>query len=247
MIFKKLSYIFLIITFSILFSGCSRVIDWGKRTFNQGCKVEACIDLVRAHIRTVRIYDQLKTLGIFDVLWLSNEVRTVYADLHAEKFMLNEATLQDLKSQELAQNKEYLSFYILGYDPKFISDGPFTATGKKNNSNWTVVLKVNDKFYEPEVLNIVKLNPEYILFFGKKLSKFKTVYLVQFSKFDSNNNPIIDSNTRTFTLCFGSIKRKGAVSWNVINEKLIIPEQECTCLIQEDKTECKQCCRNKGK
>ena len=65
----------------ILLPAC-RVVDWGKRRFDQGePRTNAKAD-VRAQVRSSRIYnDQFETVGLFDALYLSSEVRTAWVDV----------------------------------------------------------------------------------------------------------------------------------------------------------------------
>src|SRR5437016_411192 len=65
--------------------GCWRAVDWAKSNFYQGKCIEQCIQ-VDAYIRSARIHDLLSVRATFDALWLSDEVRTAYVDLHTMRY-----------------------------------------------------------------------------------------------------------------------------------------------------------------
>src|SRR6266481_4121130 len=71
---------FCVIMMILLLPSCGRVIDWGTRTFVQTPTIDASVAAAQEYIRSVTSYDQLTTRARFDVLWLSDDVRTNYAN-----------------------------------------------------------------------------------------------------------------------------------------------------------------------
>jgi len=74
----------LIMVAVILLPGCAGVVDWAETTFKQAEGYQYNRELVNEYIRSIRIYDQFTTIAIFDALWLSDEIRTEYADLYVK-------------------------------------------------------------------------------------------------------------------------------------------------------------------
>ena len=64
--------------------GCMRVADWSKCTWHNREEVKADIDSARYYVRSVPVYDRFTTRAIFDVMLLSDEVRTFYAQVNGE-------------------------------------------------------------------------------------------------------------------------------------------------------------------
>ena len=242
MLAKKI-YVLFIIFVTILFSGCYRMIDWGKQRFYQGCKIDACLTVPREHIRTTRVYDQFSTVGIFNAMWLSDAVLKSYTKLHAEKYALNECAEYNFLERQRANNRDLLSFYVLAYDPN-ATTSPFEPDRGKEAA-WTIYLKIEERAYEPVFLKeLDELEPEYELFFGKDLTNFKTIYLVQFSALDCDGNPLIYSDTRSIVLCLNSIKVHAALVWKINQDgRLVVTYDtygECCCVHEPAQT-CEVC------
>ncbi len=64
-------------------SGCGRVADWATQTFDQGKTIDNALGFAKSYVKSVVVYDQFTTVGMFDALWLSDEVRTAYANAYA--------------------------------------------------------------------------------------------------------------------------------------------------------------------
>ena len=67
----------------LLLSGCAgnNIKDWAEETFYQSNAYKDDLTVVKRYLRGIRLYDQFTTLGIFDALWLSDEVRTAYSNI----------------------------------------------------------------------------------------------------------------------------------------------------------------------
>ena len=92
----------------LLLSGCGRIIDWGKTNFYQGEEMPSFSQEVKPFLRSVTIYDQLETKAWFDLLWLSDEVRTAYAKLHVERMGQSEEKYQAVLRRQLEENSHYI-------------------------------------------------------------------------------------------------------------------------------------------
>ena len=235
-------YLFLIASSLILFSGCTRVMDWGTQTFYQGCKVEPCLQIPKEHIRTARVYDQFNTLGIFNAMWISDDVLKAYTNLYAEKYALNENAANDFLERHRNDNQGFISFFVLGYDP-YECNGPLLMNRDKEIP-WKIFLKIDDIAYEPYLIKPIEFKEEFKLFFGKLFTKFKTSYVVQFALDDLGDNLTLGADIPSLVLCFSSMTRKISMIWSLDTEGKLITDYtqygECCCMV-EPKQICEIC------
>ncbi len=195
-----------IIGMILLLPSCGRWVDWGTRTFEQTPTVNSPVAAAQKYIRSVTSYDQLTTTARFDVLWLSDDVRTNYADLYALKFAKTDEQRKIFLRRQLEENNHFISFYLLS-----LYDQPLGDT----NSDWSLFLTIDDKNYSPIETKSVELVPEYIHIFGKKYNRFKVPYSIKFDAKDINDNFLITSETKNITLHCRSLKAQVAFEWDL--------------------------------
>lgn len=203
------SYAKLLVVFSVLFLfGCTPYQPWLKDVFNQGESIDPQTTLVRQYRRTEHVYDQFDTLGHFTALWLSDEVRQVYSQVYACKYCFNEQQYRQLQQEQFAENSNYISFYVL------------TAMPSCNNSllsdedpEWSVCLSLGGRLYSPLEIAEVQLPPEYMLFFGKTYTRFKSSFLVKFSANDESGESLLKLGICHIDLVFSRPDRKVYLTW----------------------------------
>lgn len=192
----------------ITLPGCWRTVDWAKSNFYQGtCLAQdtMCID---PYIKSVRVYDLLSVRATFDALWLSDAVRTAYVDLYTMRYGKSDAERDALVSNQLAENNQYISFFILSsYDVPLIGD----------NVEWGVFLRVYDHndvvtTLTPVEFKEVDLVPEYRAFFGKKCNQFKVVYLVRFNVCNKEGQSLL-MRVHKMALHFRSMCKEVVLEW----------------------------------
>ena len=192
--------------FLILLPGCGRIVDWAKDSFYQGNDLYDYSTIPRKYLRSITVYDQFETMGTFDSLWLSDSVRTAYAQLNACKrgksFEHERASLR----RQLEENKHYIDFYVLSLYNKPLDT---------EDALWTLFLEVGGNRYAPIEIKAIELAPEYQFFFGKRFSKFKVPYLVRFNAYDIENRPIITKRTEEIRLIFRSVEKDVMLNWNL--------------------------------
>ncbi len=187
--------------------GCGRLIDWGKSQFNQGDEVDEIDKRVKNYVRSIRVYDQITTRGIFDAIWLGDEVRTAYANLHTFRQGKSDEHSKAFLRRQLEENKHSISFYVLSL---------YEVPLGEPSSEWNLVLKVDDVTYAPVEVKKIELPYEYRLFFGTRhYTRFKESYAVKFNALDINEKPIIDSETTSIELCFRAADRRVALCWEL--------------------------------
>src|SRR5579872_7400345 len=184
--------------------GCGKIIDWGKSNFYQGQEYDTYKDRVRPLVRSITLYDQLTTQAHFDVLWLSDEVRIAFADLHAARFSKSLEMKNILLRRQLEENDHYISFYVLSiYGTKLATP----------ESRWTFFLEVDGNTYQPAELKMKDLPYEYQVFFDTLFNRFKEPYCLRFDARDLEDNLIINSNTRSMRLHIRSAQTGYVFTW----------------------------------
>ncbi len=202
---KRTTYFpMLSITALLLLSGCGRIIDWGKTNFYQGQEMPSFSQDVKPFLRSVTIYDQLETKAWFDLLWLSDEVRTAYAKLHVERMGQSEEKYQAVLRRQLEENSHYITFYVLSTHE--------TKLGTPD-SQWSLFLRVNGKDYQPFEFKKVDLPYEYQQFFGSYWNRFKEPYLLRFQMMDENEKPLINEFTPAVQLYVRSADKEHLFTW----------------------------------
>lgn len=202
------------VIWSMLFfiSGC-RYVPWAKDVFYQSKTKCTYTALRNDYIRTLRIYDQFTTLGIFDVLWLSDEVRTLYSKEYALLYGYCPEDYQSFLQDQLAESNCLISFYILACVPH-VQDILLTEDG----TPWSIYLCIDGVNYQPEILKLVELPYFYKLFFGKRYTIAKQVYYISFAAKSSMGDSILTKSSRSLSLCFHTPGRVDeCIVWRLIN------------------------------
>lgn len=200
--------------FALLLTGCSRYVCWVEDVFNEGQPTADYKYITQCYVRSIRVYDQFATLGLFDVLWLSDEVRTAYAKIYACKIGLSEDRYQIFVRRQLEENNHYLSFYVLGSIPS--CEGKDHSILGTKDSVWSIVLFIDGKRYTPREIKTVDLTPEYMRFFGKTFTHFKTPYIVTFDAKDAFGQSLIEPGvTRSIKIVLRRMGRQECVVWTL--------------------------------
>ena len=198
---------FLLISFTLMaLSGCGRIIDWGKKSVDQGENIKKEITKAKKHIISSRIYDQFELVGSFDSLWLTDEVREIYADLYVLKRGRTDVEKKIFLRRQLEENNHFISFYMLS-----VAD---IVIGEKDSA-WTVLLRIGDYNFMPTELRSIELSSEYKFIFGKKFNRFKTAYIVHFNAKDIEDRPIIQPGTDAISLVFRTVNKETVQSWHI--------------------------------
>lgn len=182
--------------------------DWGKETFHQGGVYN--IDqreIVKDYVRSLRMYDGLMTLGIFDAMWLSDEVRAVYAKVYVTMMGKDADAEKTFLRRQLKANEHYISFYVLSTSYVILTAKP---------TLWAVYLEIDGKKYLPFEIKAVELPVEYTTFFGSILTKHKHPYEVKFDRKDINGVDLLTpGKAHTMSMFFSNPKHYGSITWKV--------------------------------
>lgn len=197
------SFYFVVVALTLL-PGCGRLIDWAKEQFNQGQEVDEINKRVKNYIRGIKVYDQFTTRGIFDAIWMSDEVRTAYADLYAFRQGKSDEHTKAFLRRQLEENKHFISFYVLSL---------YEVPLGEPNSEWNLLLRVNETEYAPIEVKKLELPHEYRIFFGDHYTRFKEPYIVKFNAKDVDDNVIMNAATNKIELLFRAVDRRVVLCW----------------------------------
>jgi hypothetical protein len=211
--------VFMLFLLSLL-PGC-RYGRWLQDVFYQGQKGDKHLEMVHQYIRSEHVYDQFTTLGHFDALWLSNEVRAAYANVYACKHCLNDERYNAFLRRQLEENNHYISFYVLASIPECCGSRILSD----NDAVWSLCLKINGNMYRPIEIKIIDLLPEYCMFFDKYYTRFKTPYLVRFDARDISDHSLIHAGIRSIELHFNRADRRAVMIWCLDNQGRVIRQR----------------------
>lgn len=201
-----------VISFLFVLPGCGRLVDWAKGNFNQGTTFDRNAQIGKKYIRSETVYDQFTTCGMFDALLLSDEVRTVFAELHARRYGKSEAQYKSFLRRQLEENNHFISFFILT---------SYEIPLGKSDAKWAVFLQIDGNRFAPTELKAVELSPEFKSIFGKRFNRFKIAYMVKFDANTVEDKPLLASDTKELALYFRSVDKQATLTWalNMIDKE----------------------------
>lgn len=193
----------------LLLSGCGGVVDWVEDSFSQGKEYSYNRKLVNEYLKSIRLYDQFTTVALFDALWLSDEIKTEYADMYVKIHGRSEDVRNTFLRRQLKANSNELSFYVLSLNDVSLNVKPV---------QWLLHLEIDGEKYLPSSVKSVELVPEYILFFGKHLTKHKRVYEVKFDNKNPDGNDILTDQSKKMSLVFSGPHLHSSMDWLLTND-----------------------------
>lgn len=204
---KQIINVFTLFTILIL-PGCGgTLIDFTKENFPQGYKYEDYKKVAKHYLRDISIYDQFTTLGLFDGLWLSDEVRTLYTDMYAQMLGKDIDAKNAFLRRQLKENNHFISFYVLSTHSVPLSVKPIP---------WALHLEIDSKKYLPFEVKTVELPVQYKTLFGKQFNKHKQAYEIKFDRNDSDGNDILEEGkTHIMKMFFSNPSHFDFATWNI--------------------------------
>jgi len=193
----------------VMISGCVPYHKVGKTEFPQGKAQKIDPAVACYNLRSVKIYDQFKTLAGFDALWLSEKTRSVYVDLYSSRRGKDAESREALLKRQLEENKLWHEFYVLAD----VRDS-FNPVMSEKNANWTIFLQADSgQQVAPILVKEVQLEPEFQAIFGIHFNWFKTAYLIKFPVKDMSGKPYLKDDGK-FKMVFSTVDKRGEVAWN---------------------------------
>ncbi|MBM3886548.1 hypothetical protein FJ364_01345 [Candidatus Dependentiae bacterium] len=201
----------LLFALGLLLPGCIKYYELSKTEFPQGKVVKDQTQIAHQYMRSVKIYDEFRTVALFDLLWLSPEVRTYFTNRFCAKRGKDNETRKAIENRQLEETNHWIGFYVLSD----IRTREHTSLNEKNAA-WTFYLTINNTIkLEPLSIKETELEPEYQALFGSKFNSFKSVYLVKFSAYGLDGKPYITTTKPALSLSICGTHREGKAEWNI--------------------------------
>lgn len=145
---------------------------------------------VARQTRTAKLYRQLDTLMIADVIYNGKTLRNVWAEQKAKSARLNEKQAQELLAEQMARNAERAQFYVAFYTP----DEEWNDLDKPE-PHWTVLLETDGGAVNP--VSIEKVKRDALPWAGSLpfFPNFRTFYKVDFPRELAGSGPLMLSLT----------------------------------------------------
>ncbi len=192
----------------MLLPGCGgNLVDWGKKTFVQSKKQKDSSDKIKSYVKQINLYDQLNTVGLFDALWLSDEVRRFYAEKYAAMTGKTEDETMTMLRRLYKANAHAISLYVLT---------PYDVVFAVKPVEWGVYLEVDDKKYQPVFIKKCELPSQYKALFGTRFNAHKQPYEVKFDRHDANGVDLLSHDvSHMVRFVIASPKYLGSAQWDV--------------------------------
>jgi hypothetical protein len=129
----------------------------------------------------------------------------LYADTYIKMHGRSEEVRQTFLRRQLKANSHFITFYVLSTHEIQLNIKP---------AQWIAYLKIGDATYLPLETKSVELTPEYLHFFGKKLSKHKQPYEIRFERKDQEGRDILEG-AQVIELYLSGPKHYGSIAWNI--------------------------------
>ncbi len=192
----------------VLLPGCAgNMKDWSNQTFTQSKKHKDGLESIKGYVKQINMYDQLNTIGLFDALWLSDEVRHYYAIKYAEMTGKSEDETMIMLRRLYKANAHSVSFYVLV---------PYEIVLAVKPIEWAVFLEVDGKKYQPVFVKKCEVPTQYQPVFGKRFNPHKQPYEVKFDRYDTNGNDILHyDSAHVMRLYFATQKYIQSAQWDI--------------------------------
>lgn len=224
-----MNMIYLILLIICFFPGCRRYYEWGKKFFIQVDKRSIELCHARSYHGSVHIYHGFETVGMFDILWISDEVSDWYYDQIQKRYALSDEALDAIKKDDEHNRTNFVTFYLLMTEPNDVTF--FPQVGVDVTSEWSTVLGVNGDEYRAQEVKEVDLVPEYKELFCEYQSpyqlieeshiRYRNIHRVRFNRYDEDKQDLLaDGNDLKFIL--RSTRYEIVFAWNPETCKWVI-------------------------
>ena len=218
---KNIQVVAVFCLFLITASGCTKIIDWGKQTFEQTEEYgKHYIQNIKPFFRSTSTHKMFTSVVDFTALFLTGEVRRHYVNYYAYRHVLDVQQKRTLFRRLMDENKHFVSFYVSARQPvtmyptsrAYFSgqyQKPGTLMGGKD-AEWQPYLFVDGVEYKASHVKKVDLPLEYKHIFADNISQFKKTYLVTF-------NITLNDDVRDISLLFRSPNDEATLTWEQIS------------------------------
>lgn len=189
-------------------AGCMKTFDMVSTEFPQATHHEPSYATIKDSLRSVTLYDGFETRAHFDILWLSDNMRSLFSSLRSAKLGHNPAERDAFLARQLEENNHWLSFYILS---EVYDDAHVSLTDQ--NSEWSFFVELsNGTKLKPLSIKEVDLEPEIKFVYGHRFALYKKAYRVNFGAKDLSGNLHVRSGDKVRVVC-AAPGLSSSVSW----------------------------------
>lgn len=202
----------LIAVSSLLFviTGCVKVSDIISTEFPQAQKHEPSYLTIKEYLRSITLYEGFETKAQFDVLWMSDDICSIYAALRSAKVGHNDNERDAFLVRHLEDNRHWITFYVLTE----VNDDAHISLNDKNSS-WSLFLQfAQGNKATPVSIKEVDLEPEIRFLFGSRFEMFKKSYRVRFAANHLDGEPRLIPEQLFSMVCAG-VGMSGELSWHI--------------------------------
>ena len=206
---KRLAFL-AVCSATLLLSGCLRTYEIISTEFPQAQKHEPSYQTIKEYLRSMTVYEGFETRAHFDVLWMSDDMHSMYAALHSAKVGHNDNERDAYLVRQLEENNHTITFYLLTE----IHDQTHISLSDKN-SVWSAHLELaNGHKIAPTLVKEVDFEPEMRFLFGHRFTPLKKTYLIQFAAKDVVGSAHLQPGQKFSMTCAGPGISK-TVSWHI--------------------------------
>lgn len=189
-------------------AGCMKTFDVVSTEFPQATHHEPSYNTIKDSLRSITLYDGFETRAHFDVLWMSDKMRSLFSSLRSAKLGHNPAERDAFLLRQLEENNHWISFYVLS---EVYDDAHISLTDE--NSEWSLSLQLpNGTKLMPLSIKEVDLEPEIKFVFGHRFATYKKMYRLNFSAKDLVGRMQVRPHD-TFTMMCAAAGLSSSVSW----------------------------------
>ncbi len=192
--------------------GCIKYHDLLRSEFPQGQKRPEMHAVAQMYRRSGVVYSEFSTQGIFDALWLSDQIRKAYVDVYGGKRGLSQDAQEEILKRQLEENKHWITFLLLVDVPDKTN-----VSLSDPEAAWTVYAQVDGKKLIPaekkEGIKEIELEPEYQLFFGKTYNTLKSVYQIRIPITQDIADKLTQGTIRSIKLIICSVYKECTLEW----------------------------------
>lgn len=220
LVFKSLNSLLLVFMF-ILFPSCVKYYELSKSEFPQGKEKEFDKKVVINSLQCKKIYDQFATKAIFDVLYMSDELRTLSTVLYCAQHGKDNNFKSAMLRRQLEENRHWVSFYILSWMPNDLD-----KQLNDKEATWGMYLEFEDgtKVSPVSIREVDDLPAEIRFYYGYRVSDYKTPYLVKFPARDGDK--LYLKNKPNFKLIMSTVDKECVFKWKWKDDMFTIDEKK---------------------
>jgi uncharacterized protein YhbP (UPF0306 family) len=194
----------------LITAGCLKTFEIVSTEFPQAQKHEPSYVTIKEYLRSLTLYEGFETKAQFDILWMSDDICSIYAALRSAKVGHSENEKNAFLVRHLEDNKHWITFYVLSE----VHDDAHISLNDKNSS-WSMFLKFAEgNTATPVSIKEVDLEPEVRFLFGNRFEMFKKSYRVRFAANHLDGVPRLIPE-ESFSMTCAGVGMSGEVSWHI--------------------------------